>query len=415
MMRLITHQQHTAFGLRAIQRSCEVSTPLRLKSQSSTFGMKITRRELVGLVMGFSIASTSCLVMSLTQKKYLEIDLQRSLPFFVGWYDRIENIDVSSKVYPKGMRLIMPYVAKDVKPETIRAFLDRAKQVGMKVLLEIYRPLVESENISGVRNFIRTYKNHPAVYGWYLYDEPEVKKLIPLSPQLLIGLYQVIKQEDRSKPVAIVFADTRKISPYIDALDILMWDWYPCHENEPEFDWVSGYRQDLYKVISLASTNNKKFYSVLQAYSDKTLKLSLPTQAEIRYMFYLSVCSGVDGILFYMHYLSTNSWNESSLYPMIKEFAKYIPAVIKGKNISGALKINSSDIQIKLFSIPNTKKYVTIAVNHSPIETNLTVNFDRRLAGKQVIANRSKITQLPNRQGFRTLLKPYEVLVCEIG
>ena len=258
-------------------------------------------------------------------------------------------------------------------------------------------------------------KNHPAVYGWYLYDEPEVKKPIPLSPQLLIGLYQVIKQEDRSKPVAIVFADTRKIAPYIDALDILMWDWYPCHENEPEFHWVSGYRQDLYKVISLASTNNKKFYSALQAYSDKTLKLSLPTQAEIRYMFYLSVCSGVDGILFYMHYLSTNSWNESSLYPMIKEFAKYIPAVIKGKNISGALKINSSDIQIKLFSIPNTKKYVTIAVNHSPIETNLTVNFDRRLAGKQVIANRSKITQLPNRQGFRTLLKPYEVLVCEIG
>ena len=222
MMRLITHQQHTAFGLRAIQRSCEVSTPLRLKSQSSTFGMKITRRELVGLLMGFSIASTSGLVMSLTQKKYLEIDRQRSLPFLVGWYDRIENIDVSSKVYPKGMRLIMPYVAKDVKPETIRAFLDRAKQVGMKVLLEIYRPLVESENISGVRNFIRTYKNHPAVYGWYLYDEPEVKKPIPLSPQLLIGLYQVIKQEDRSKPVAIVFADTRKIAPYIDALDILM-------------------------------------------------------------------------------------------------------------------------------------------------------------------------------------------------
>gem|GEM_PF-3040636 len=32
------------------------------------------------------------------------------------------------------MRLIMPYVAKDVKPETIRAFLGRAKRVGMKVL-----------------------------------------------------------------------------------------------------------------------------------------------------------------------------------------------------------------------------------------------------------------------------------------
>jgi len=123
-----------------------------------------------------------------------------------------------------------------------------------------------------------------------------------------------------------------------------MWDWYPCHENKPEFSWVLGYRQDLYKVISLASTNKQKFYSVLQAYSDKISKLSLPTQAEIRYILYLSVGSGVDGILFYMYYLSINLWNESIFYPIITEFREYISAVIKGKNISDALKINSSDI-----------------------------------------------------------------------
>jgi hypothetical protein len=377
--------------------------------------MKIGRRKSIGAIAGFLIASTSSIGISLTQKRYSTINRNRTSPFFIGWYDRIENADLPQKVRPKGIGLIMPYIAAEVKPETIKIFLDAAEKIGIKVLLEIYRSLVESGDISGVKDFIRTYKNHPAVYGWYLYDEPEVKKPTPLSPELLIKVYQAIKAEDRSKPVALVFADPNKIEPYADAMDILMWDWYPCHEGEREFHWVSGYRQNLYRVISLADAKKKKFYSVLQAYSDKKLKLSLPTKAEIRYMFYLSVMAGVDGILFFMHYLSTNSWNEAVLYPMIQEFKKYIPAIVKGRDLSSAFQVNYAAVEVKLFSMPNSRKYVAILVNHSQTETNLTVNFDRRLSGKKVITNLTKITQLTNSQGFSTTLKPYEAIVCEIG
>jgi Glycosyl hydrolases family 2, TIM barrel domain len=384
--------------------------------------MKIKRRTLIGSIAGFLLASTSGIVMSLTQKKYLTLDRKRTSPFFMGWYDWIESIDTPKQVYPNGINLLIPYLSVDTKYNptslnkvAIRAYLDNAHKIGAKVLLEIYKPLVELENISGVKEFIRTYKNHPAVYAWYLYDEPEVKKPTPLSPQLLERVYQAIKEEDRSRPVALVFADNRNIEPYLKAMDILMWDWYPCHEGDPEFYWVSNYRKDLYKVLALANLNKKKFYNVLQGSSYKPLKLSLPTKAEIRYMFYLSIVSGADGLLFYTYYFSTPAWNQSVLYPMIKEFKPYIPAIIGGKDLSSALQLSSGDVDAKLFSIPYSKKYVAIVVNHGQSATNLTVKFDRRLAGKKVITNRAKVAQLANQSGFTTVLKPYEVVVCEIG
>ncbi|MHC5824774.1 MAG: hypothetical protein ACYT04_55260, partial [Nostoc sp.] len=82
--------------------------------------------------------------------------------------------------------------------------------------------------------------NHPSVYGWYLYDEPELKTPTPLSPNLLKNIYQAIKKEDNSKPVALVFNNVDIIESYSDAMDILMWDWYPCVEGVAEFEWAQS-------------------------------------------------------------------------------------------------------------------------------------------------------------------------------
>ncbi len=376
--------------------------------------MMIKRRKFICLIPGFVVGSTSSILLSSDTKKYLTIKRKRNLPFFLGWYDHIYNIDVSTQVSSKGINLLIPYVGEADKGK-IQAFLDASKKVGVKVLLEIYRPLVESENILGVKDFIRTYKNHPSVYGWYLYDEPEIKKPTPLSPDLLKKVYQAIKQEDKSKPVALVFADIKKIESYADGMDILMWDSYPCEEGVPEFEWVLSYRKALYKVISLANVKNKKFWNVLQAYSKSQFKKRLPTKVEFRYMFYLSVFAGADGLLFWTHYLSSHSWNESVLYPTIKELQEYIPAIIKGEDLSNPVQVNNSDIQVKLFPIPNTKKYLMITVNHNPTQINLILKLTQRLAGKIVTFNKKTITNLSPDASFSTLLNPYEVRVYQIG
>ena len=372
----------------------------------------IKRRKFLGLISGFVVASTSSILLSLNPKKSLA-NRKRSLPFFLGWYENINNIDVPIKASFKGIDLLMPYVEKESKVK-IQAFLDASKKAGIKVMVEISRSLIESGNISGVKDFIRTYKNHPSVYGWYLYDEPEVKTPTPLSPNLLKNIYKAIKEEDNSKPVALVFAYIYEIEPYSDAMDIIMWDWYPCVEGVAEFEWAQSYRDRLNYVVSLANIKNKKFWNVLQAYGQNKYNRRLPTKLEFRYMFYLSVLTGADGVLFWIHYFSSPYWNESVLYPTIQEFRDYIPAIVRGEDLSNPVQVNNSNIEVKLFPIPNTTKYLIIAVNHTSTQINFVVKLTQSLAGKIVIFNEKTITNLSAEATFSTRLNPYEVKLYQV-
>lgn len=376
--------------------------------------MTLRRRRFVGLITGFTAAGTSSVLLSLNKNKYLTLNRPRNSSFLLGWYDYTENTNVPTQVSSKGIDILMPYIEKSGQ-EKVQAFLDASKNAGIKVLLEIYRPLVDSENIREVKRFIRTYKNHPSVYGWYLYDEPEIKKPTALSPDLLKKVYQAIKEEDNFKPVALVFADIKKIEPYTDAMDILMWDRYPCEEGVPELQWAPSYQKALYKVISLAYAKNKTFLNVVQAYSEKQSKKRLPTELEFRYMFYLSVITGVQGMLFWMHPFSSPFWNESVLYPTIEEFRDYIPAIINGKDLSSSVQVDNSNIQLSLFAIPNTNKYIMIAINHNHTQINFTVTFNRQFAGKVININQTSITKLSNETSFSSFLNPYNVRLYQIG
>jgi hypothetical protein len=375
--------------------------------------MILRRRKFVGLMTGFTVASTTSIFLSRNETQYLKLNRKRDLPFNLGWYEYINNTNFASQIPSKYIDLLMPYTEQS--EEKIQEFLDASKQAGVKVLVELYRPLVESENILGVKNFIRTYKNHPSVYGWYLYDEPEIKKPTPLSPDLLKRVYQAIKEEDSSKPVGLVFADIKKIEPYADAMDILMWDRYPCEEGVSEFQWAPSYRRALYKVVSLANAKNKKFWNVLQAYSEKQSKKRLPTKLEFRYMFYLSVLTGADGLLFWAHFLSSPSWNKSVLYPTIDEFRDYIPAIVRGEDLSNSVRVNSSDIQVNLFAIANSNKYIIVLVNHNHNQIYFTVTLNSNLAGKEVAVNQKTITKLSTKASFSFLLNPFDVRLYEIG
>jgi hypothetical protein len=378
--------------------------------------MKIDRRNLMSLIIGFAFAITSPILLSLARRKYSTPIRKRSFPFFLGWYDNyIENPNVAGRVSTRGISLLMPYVGSAEK-EKIKVFLETAKKARLKVLLEIYRPLVESGNISAVKDFIRTYKNHPSVYGWYLYDEPELKKPNPLSPDLLTEIYQAIKEEDKSKPVAMVFGDINKIEFYSEAMDILMWDNYPCEDEVSEFEWVSSYQKALNKVVSIANIRNKKFWNIVQAYSGHGFKKRLPTKAEFRYMFYASILAGADGLLFWMYAWSIPSWNESVLYPTIKEFKKYIPGIVKGEKLRNTTSVNYLDnVEIKLFPIPNSRKIVAFAINHDRTLINLTIKVDSRLAGKAVAINKKTIAHISTESSLNIILNPYEVRLYEIG
>lgn len=376
--------------------------------------MKIKRRDLLSLVAGLALAIFGSTWLSSAQKKYLTSTRKRSLPFIIGWYEFLENTAGPSQVAGKGINFVIPYIEK-TKLEKIKIFLDAAKVAKIKVLVEVHRPLVEAGNVAGTREFIRTYKNHPAVYGWYLYDEPEIKKPTPLTPELLTKVYQAIKAEDKSKPVAIVFSDVSKVESYSNAMDISMWDAYPCNDDVPEFAWVPSYREALNRVTKISHGKQKKFWNVLQAYSGRLTKRE-PTKAEFRYMFYYSIFSGSDGLLFWMHPWSTPAWNEAVLYATIQEFQPYMSAIINGYN---SVDITSSDwantVETRLFTIPKSRKKLMVSINHERAPVNMTVKLDRASAGKSVAIGKRKIDRVSAQSTLQIALNSYEVRLYEIG
>jgi hypothetical protein len=377
--------------------------------------MTIKRRFLLTtLVSSLIIAITNPIILGLTRKKYLNSKRKHNSPFFLGWYDYVENPQVPARVFPRGINLLLPYIEKS-QPEQLKTFLDAAQTAKVKVIVEIYRSIVQSENIAAVKDFIRTYKNHPAVYAWYLYDEPEIAKPNPIPPDLLTKVYKAIKAEDRSKPVALVFSDIDKIDAYGDAMDLLMWDSYPCNNGVPEFQWVPGYRKSLNRVTELADARRQPFWNVLQAYSGHGLNKRLPTRAEFRYMFYISVLAGVDSLLFWMYPWSTPAWNESVLYPTIEEFRADIAALTNLKPNNNVVAVNSPDVEIRLFPIPKTKKFLAIAISHTGNPVTVTAKFDNKLAGKAVAVNKKIVAQISNRSSLQIALDSYEVRLYKIG
>ena len=61
------------------------------------------------------------------------------------------------------------------------------------------RPL-NAEEKDTLRRRIAELKDHPALWAWYLADEPE---LTPALPQRMREIYQIIRDEDPYHPLAV--------------------------------------------------------------------------------------------------------------------------------------------------------------------------------------------------------------------
>ena len=76
---------------------------------------------------------------------------------------------------------------------------------------------------------IKTFRDHPALLGWYIADEPNGKSV---TPDKLEEIYKTVKENDPWHPVSIVFmAPYLTAKKYSDALDIVMADPYPIPDH----------------------------------------------------------------------------------------------------------------------------------------------------------------------------------------
>ncbi len=240
----------------------------------------------------------------------------------------------------QGFNMMMPYRdrprTKKARAE-IRRYMDRCAEVGMKVMYATYwvyfpkgRKMGEKQ-WAELRAEIEEVRDHPALLGYYLADEPG---LSGVSEALLDRAYREIKATDPYHPVMLVHLDPKQAPGYMNCLDIVMVDPYPFGGRKVTMvaDWIAG--------LQACFGDTKPIWIASQAFGGVYYWPREPSRQEQRVMTYLAFIHGATGIQYFINrprpthgYVSPNSprlWNECRALSL--EAAELAPALLSAES-----------------------------------------------------------------------------------
>ncbi len=305
------------------------------------------------------------------------------LPFFPFGFYCYSPVDptLPEEEAVKGFNMISPY--QKILPETFeerKAYMDRCAQIGMKVhynLLSVsggggvgskINEIGTDEKRKRLISEIIAFRDHPALLGWYVADEPNGYKI---PPPELEDIYNIVRQNDPWHPVSIVFmAPFITSKKYLNALDIVMADPYPLPDLPASL--VGNVAGQLKEEFS----GKRPVWIVPQAFGGGELWSREPTMQEIRSMTWQSIIKGATGIQYFVrqgpNYFpkSTATWNECGR--MAAEVAELTPWLLSDEE---TLPVDSPSKDVIVTSRMYNSQLIIVAVNriNQPVNTTLRI------------------------------------------
>ena len=181
-----------------------------------------------------------------------------------------------------------------------KAYLDAAQQAGLKVFASPRTSAGPRFNPSAAKAAISELDSHPALWAWYLIDEPDLNTVPPSQVQLA---HRFMKRNGAKKPTAVVFFQGQESQFYASIPDVLMVDRYPV-------PWMplENLGQHV-ELTRLAAGPKKPVIAILQAFDwsyfaqlmPREQGLRAPTKAELRCMSFDALARGANGLFFYTY------------------------------------------------------------------------------------------------------------------
>jgi hypothetical protein len=174
--------------------------------------------------------------------------------------------------------------------------LDRADAAGLSVLIHAARGRFETSE-EREKNFKRL-DRHPATWGWYLTDEPDLNQI---SPARMKAEHRDFRRFARKRTM-MVLASGGSVEKYRGTADWIGVDWYPI-------PWSSVGTVAREMRLARLGADGRPFMAVIQAFDWSSAREMLrtdeplrpPIYAEIRSMAYLALMQGANGLLFYAY------------------------------------------------------------------------------------------------------------------
>jgi hypothetical protein len=218
-----------------------------------------------------------------------------------------------------------------------RQMLDYCRQVGLKAMVldgRLNWQIVLGDNWRDtIRQMVTDYGSHPALYGYFIQDEPNYTNF-----QALGQISQELqKQDPRHLPYINLFptyATSEQLGTpnYADHLDkylsivkpaVLSWDHYCLRA-----DGIDGpdYFENLGLIRERSLRTGVPAWNIIQAMSYAP-SMRQPTDAEMRWQVYTSLAYGIKGIMYFVYWSYNDKPAEVGLVDHEGRPAKLFPAV----------------------------------------------------------------------------------------
>jgi hypothetical protein len=265
------------------------------------------------------------------------------LPY--GWFAWSPEEDPAGEGVTTAYRYHQPLLDR----EEHLAFLDGLYAEGVYVLVDawpksLYRknnqaPLSDDE-ASRLREWIRSLKDHPAVFGWYMYDEPEYK---PVLIERARRAYEIIAEEDPYHPCVMLNMRPDAVGRYAVATDVLMPDSYPVFVIGDSVGRSIGKISSMMKTCRQASSGRKAWWIVPMAFEWPGMNPDSrpPTFTELRNQQLQAFIGGARGLLWYQHNFR-EEWTDLDVgVPFLGREAEALRPALLAPEIPGGVKVQA--------------------------------------------------------------------------
>lgn len=180
------------------------------------------------------------------------------------------------------------------------SFLDAARAAGLRVLASPGTQAGPKFDAAQARQAVTSADRHPALWGWYLADEPDLARV---DPALIARGHRWFKRQGAAKPTALALFQGYETLDYGRLTDWVLVDRYPI-------PWLplANFGQHL-RMARLGVGKDRPLFAIVQAFDwsyypdlmpDK-VSMRPPTIQELRCMTYLALAERANGLFYYAY------------------------------------------------------------------------------------------------------------------
>jgi hypothetical protein len=223
----------------------------------------------------------------------------------------------------KGFEVVHNYRFEESRgrDDELAAYLDAAHDLGLKVMVGFERQ--ENYTVSKVAARVQRFRRHPALWAWYLADEPKMKKYDRVAE-----IAAAIRREDAAHPLAIATEAPR----FAKLADLVFAYTYPVYGQPFPQQNLGSWVQRLDEAAGAAPP----FAALVQTFNwnhylhfDKRRRDNrIPNLQEMRFMAFYGVMQGARGVFFFSFQTLPiefrNLGNVATLIGELKGMRKYL-------------------------------------------------------------------------------------------